>query len=270
MNIDAPDIASRNEETPTKPGAEPWYSIFGGRYQGNHPPFYDREQLPWTKTLEENWKVIRDELLGLIEEDPDRLQPYKINRSMSFPPKKWKTMGLIFWNMKNHRNCQRCPQTMKILQSLPGCTSASLSILEPQSNINPHQGDTDAVIRCHMGLSIPGNLPDCGFQVDNQIKGWEEGITLPFCDARTHTAWNHTSQRRYIMILDVMRPEFRNRKNEICAHVLASAAVQMLYQKYDFLRSRKRYIKKMIYHVVRAVMFLYLPFQRISLKRQPK
>ncbi|MCH7410673.1 aspartyl/asparaginyl beta-hydroxylase domain-containing protein [Belliella sp. DSM 111904] len=267
MKIDNQAIAPKQVEIVKNQELEPWYSIFGGRYQGDHPPFYEPEHLSWTKILEDNWKIIRDELFGLIEADPDRLKPYKINKSMSFPPKKWKTMGLIFWNMKNHKNCSRCPQTMKILKSLPGCTSASLSILEPHSNINPHQGDTDAVIRCHMGLSIPSSIPDCGFQVENEIREWREGKTLPFCDARTHTAWNHTSQRRYIMILDVIRPEFKNRKNEICAHVLASAAVQMLYQKYDFLRRRKRYVKKAIYHAVRVAMFIYLPFQRISFIR---
>lgn len=244
----------------------PWYSIFGGRYLGDQPAFHDKEQLPWTKILENNWEVIRKELIDLIEETPDRLQPYKINKSMSFPPQRWKTMGLIFWKMKNHKNCNRCPETMKILRSLPGCTSASLSILEPQSNINPHQGDTDAVIRCHMGLVIPGTLPDCGFQVDGEMREWKEGQTMPFCDARTHTAWNHTSERRYVMILDVMRPEFRNRKNEVCAHVLASAAVQMLYQKYNFLKRRKRYVKKIIYHIIRIIMYLYIPIQNVTLK----
>lgn len=245
---------------------EPWYSIFGGRYKGDHPSFYDKDQLEWTKILEDNWQVIHDELLGLIEESPERLQPYNINKSMSFPPQRWKTMGLIFWNMRNHKNCRRCPETMKILKTLPGCTSASLSILEPQSNINPHQGDTDAVIRCHMGLEIPGSLPECGFQVDENITEWQEGVTLPFCDAQTHTAWNHTDERRYVMILDVMRPEFQSRKNEICAHVLASAAIQILYQEFDFLRRRKRYVKKILYHVMRISFFVFLPFQRISFR----
>lgn len=242
---------------------DPWYSIFGGRYIGEHPALYNKDELPWIQTLEKNWEVIRDELLGLVEEDPERLQPYNINRSMSFPPQKWKTMGLIFWNMMNHKNCNRCPKTMAVLKQLPGCTSASLSILEPQSNINPHQGDTDAVIRCHMGLKIPAPLPECGFEVNGNIIGWQEGVALPFCDAQTHTAWNQTDQRRYVMILDVMRPEFQKRKNEVCAHVLASAAIQMLYQDYDFLRRRKRYVKKFIYHVIRIFFLAYLPFQRI-------
>jgi aspartyl/asparaginyl beta-hydroxylase (cupin superfamily) len=249
--------------------SKPWYSIFDGRYQGSHPPFYNRAELPWTKTLEANWEIIRDELIGLMQADPKRLHPYSINKSMSFPPERWRTMGLIFWNLKNHENCSRCPQTMRILRSLPGCTSASLSTLEPGSNINPHQGDTDAVIRCHLGLIVPASLPDCGFQVESEIRSWEEGITLPFCDARTHSAWNHSANRRYVMILDVMRPEYVSRKNQVCAHVLASSAMQMLYQKYEALRSRPGYIKKILYHAVRVALLVYIPFQRMSFRRMP-
>ncbi|SJN54912.1 Aspartyl/Asparaginyl beta-hydroxylase [Vibrio ruber DSM 16370] len=242
---------------------QPWYSIFGGRYTGDHPSFYDKADQPWTKILEENWLVIRDELFELLEENPERLQPYKINHAMAFPPQQWKTMGLMFWRLKNRHNCKRCPETIKLLKALPGCTSASLSILEPQSNINPHQGDTDAVIRCHMGLKIPAPLPDCGFQVRDKIKGWQEGVTLLFCDAQTHTAWNHTDLRRYVMILDIIRPEYQHRKNDICAHVLASAMIQMLYQKYEFLRRRKRYVKKSIYHVLRVGFAVYLPIHNL-------
>ncbi len=231
--------------------AEPWYAVWGERYRGDQPAFYRREDLPWTRVLEENWEVIRDELLHLLEARPDRLRPYSINHSMSFPPKRWKTMGLLFWGYRMSANCAACPQTMRIIGRLPGCTSFSLSILEPGANINPHQGDTDAVIRCHMGLVVPAGLPDLGFQVGSEIRPWEEGKTLPFCDARTHTAWNQTDARRYVVILDIIRPEFAHRKLEICSHVLASAAVQMIYPRFALLERKSGYVKKAIYHLAR-------------------
>lgn len=90
---------------------------------------------------------MRDELIALAESHPKRLKPYFINKSMSFPPLHWKTMGLYFWKYTMHSNCRRCPQTVRILRRIPGMTSCSLSVLEPGANINPHQGDTDAIIR---------------------------------------------------------------------------------------------------------------------------
>jgi ornithine lipid ester-linked acyl 2-hydroxylase len=145
--------------------SQPWYNLFGGRYDRDQPFFYDRADLPWTKTLEENAAVIRQEMLALLEDHASSLKPYFINKAMSFPPRHWKIMGLLFWNLRMHKNCRRCPKTVRILESIPDLTACSLNVLEPGSNINPHQGDTDAIIRCHLGLSIPASLPDCGFQV---------------------------------------------------------------------------------------------------------
>ncbi len=245
----------------------PWFNEFGGRYSGDRPAFYDPATLPWVKILEDNWVIIRDEMFALKDSRPQRLQPYFINKSMSFPPKSWQTMGLYFWTFTMHRNCRSCPQTVNILKSIPNLVSCSLSLLEPNSNINPHQGDTDAVIRCHLGLSIPGTLPDCGLQVDMEKHSWQEGKVLPFCDARSHTAWNHTKGKRYVLILDVMRPEFSRQKDSVCAKVLASSILQMLYQRYSGLGQRSGYLKSIIYSLSYGIIRMALPIQRWKLWR---
>lgn len=250
--------ATMEKSTPT-----PWYSVWGKRYAGDQPPFYDTTQLPWVKILEDNWEIMRDELMGLLASEPDRLKPYHINTSMSFPPEHWKVLGLYYWNLIMVENCKKCPRTVQLLRSIGGVTSFSISVLEPGSNINPHQGDTDAIIRCHVGLVIPGTLPDLGFQVGNEIRAWEEGKALPFCDAITHTAWNHTSKRRVILNLDVMRPEYLKQQNSICAHVLASSWLQMLYPRFPFLAETSGYLRKVFYHGCRYALLVYLPVQRI-------
>ncbi|CAH9064009.1 hypothetical protein PSECIP111951_03024 [Pseudoalteromonas holothuriae] len=240
----------------------PWFNIFGGKYTGGEPNFYATEQYPWVTVIEENWEVIRDELTALVAEKPERLQPYYINKSMSFPPNHWKTMGLYFWRIKMHRNCRRCPKTMAILDRIPNLTAASLSILEPNSNINPHQGDTDAVIRGHLGLSIPAEIPAAGFQVGKEIKSWENGKVLLFCDAHSHTAWNNTEQRRLVMIFDVMREEFAHKKDSVCAHVLADAVLQMMYQSMPVLHKLSGRFKRVCYKLLKGAIRVILPIQR--------
>lgn len=242
--------------------AQPWYNLFGGRYNRGQPFFYEREDLPWTKTLEENAEVIRREMLALLEQDAKSLKPYFINKAMSFPPRHWKTMGLLFWNLRMHKNCARCPETTRILESIPNLTAGSLSVLEPGSNINPHQGDTDAIIRCHLGLVIPGKLPECGFQVGTEVRPWEEGKSLPFCDAHTHWAWNQTSERRMIFIVDVVRPEYARMKNAVCSNVLASSLLQMLYQAFPWLNKTPGRIKALLYFLSRTAIRGFLPIQR--------
>ena len=242
---------------------KPWYNFFGGRYMGNEPSFYDRDKLSWVKPLEDNWEVIRDEVTSLAASKPERLQPYFINRAMSFPPKQWRTMGLYFWSFRMKSNCRKCPETVKVMRAIPGLISCSLSVLGPKSNINPHQGDTDATIRCHLGLKVPGTLPECGFQVGKEMRPWEEGKALPFCDAQMHTAWNDCSEQRLILIIDVVRPEYLKQKNRICAHVLAYSAIQMLYQRFAFLGKRSGAFKQGLYHMLRYGIAAILPIQRV-------
>lgn len=240
---------------------EPWYMVDGGRYPGEDPYFYDRESHPWVKTLEDNWEVIRDELDSLLNGDAERLQPY-FHKGMVWPPKHWKTLSFYFWGIRNHRNCRGCPNIARILESIPGLTAGSLSVLEAGSNINPHQGDTNAIVRAHLGLRVPTALPDCGFQVGSEIRPWEEGKMLLFCDAHTHTAWNHSPERRMVLIVDVMLPEFAQRESAICSHVLASSVLQRLYQRVGWLQRLPGRTQFALHFVFRHAIRVILPVQR--------
>ena len=212
-----------------KPAPPLWFSADGGRFAGDEPFFHDPEDFPWVKTLEDNWRPIKEEVEALLARREDRLSPY-FHASMVFPPQSWKTLGFRFWTYRMHENCRDCPKTAKILESIPNLTAASVSVLEAGANINPHQGDTNAIVRIHLGLDIPEGLPGCGFQVGSEARPWEEGRVLMFCDAHTHTAWNRSSRPRMVLIVDVMRPEFAERQASICSRVLASIALQMVSQ----------------------------------------
>lgn len=245
----------------TRARQKPWFMLYGGRFPGNEPCFYNPEEFAWVRTLEENWLVMQQEILSLLERRQERLKPY-FNKVMVFPPKKWKTLGFYFWKYKIHANCKDCPETTRILESIPNMTAGSLSVLEPGSNINPHQGDTNAIIRVHLGLSIPAPLPACGFQVGKEVREWKEGKALLFCDAHTHTAWNQTDLRRLVLIVDVMRPDFARETNAICSHVLASTFLQMAYQRFSWLNRLPGRVKYLIHFISRLFIRALLPIQR--------
>lgn len=236
-----------------------WYEIDGERYAGRDPTFYAPEDFPWVKTLEDNWRVIRDEVETLFRRDASRLNPYFVD--LAFPPKQWKTMGFYFWKYRLHANCRACPRTAQILESIPNMTAGSVSVLEAGSNINPHHGDTNAIIRVHLGLSIPAPLPVCGFQVGPDIRRWHEGKALLFCDAHSHSAWNHSAERRVVLIVDVMRPEFADRANAICAHVLATSGLQVLSQRVAALRGMPRRVKFALHAAMRGILRIALAVQ---------
>ena len=217
------------------PASALWFNYNEGAFKGSEPFFFDTNDFQWVKEIESKWHVIYEELMTLVKEHESSLLPYP-NREMTTKLNKWKTFGFMFWTIKSRSNCKKCPETWKLLKTIPNLLAGSFSLLEAGTTIKPHQGDTNAIVRCHLGLKIPAPAPQCAFRVGNETRGWNEGKFLMFCDAHTHTAWNNSNEKRYIMILDVMRPEYAAQKKTICSRVLAAIYIEIAYQRSQFLR----------------------------------
>lgn len=213
----------------------PWLADGPAPYPHDMPFFYDPADFPVVREIEAQWQTIRDELVAAIQEGSSELVPYhdleKTNKTAS-----WRTAGLMYWTMKSKKNIARFPKTWEIFRRLPNVTSCSLHLLEPNSTIKPHVGDTDAMMRCHMGLIVPAPLPRCGFRCGTQTTSWTEGKVFIFNDACEHTAWNNTSENRYVISFDLMRPEFLPIKHWIAAQVLGKIHVEVMYQHVPFMR----------------------------------
>lgn len=194
-----------------------WYCNSGKKYKGEEPLFFDIDA-PWINLLEKDWLVIRGELDNLLQ---GKTNPLMNNPEIDLvsKPGQWKVFPFFFWKRKFEENCQKCPQTVELLESFPNMVSASFSLLEPDSAIKPHRGNTNAVMRCHLGLKIPASLPNCGIKIGNIERSWVEGELFMFCDCHRHSAWNHTSEKRYVLMLDIVRPEFVSKTKEICDRV---------------------------------------------------
>lgn len=201
--------------------AEPWFADSAKPFHGPEPFFYDTREFPWVARIESQWTVIRDELMASVAADENMLQPY-IDRTMTSRPNQWKTLGLMFWTRRSQTNCRRFPKIWALLRDVPGIIAISLNMLDADTTIKPHIGNTNAIIRCHLGLVVPEPAPRCGFRVGSETRSWNEGEFLMFCDAHRHTAWNNTDRRRYILVVDVMRPEFMRTKLGTSSRVLAA------------------------------------------------
>jgi aspartyl/asparaginyl beta-hydroxylase (cupin superfamily) len=212
-----------------------WFSYNGGAFKGADPFFFDTAAFPWVKELESQWTVIRDELYQLLNEHEQSLVPY-VNREMTSKPNQWKTFGLMFWSLKSRENSAKMPRTWKLVETIPNVLAASFNLLEPGTTIKPHRGDTNAIIRCHLGLEIPAPAPECAFRVGTETRGWKEGEFFMFCDAHPHTAWNNSDKRRYVFVVDILRPEFAEQKTAICSRVLSAIYLETVYQRVALLR----------------------------------
>lgn len=225
-----------------------WYSFLGGKSEDDSIGYYNNEDFPWVKLLEDNFEVIKCEIQDYIKRNEEVIKPY-FNNDLVTKEKSWKTFAFFFWTWRVNNNIKQCPKTNKILQQIPEIVSASVSIMEPGVQIKLHRGDTNAVVRSHLALVAPIKLPDCGFEVNEEKISWKEGSVFIFNDAAKHTAWNHSGKRRYVLLMDVMRPEYVNKKYIVCSMVLGGLVMQAILQKISFLQKSPRFIKKSILYI---------------------
>jgi aspartyl/asparaginyl beta-hydroxylase (cupin superfamily) len=201
-----------------------WYHSDERAYDETDPNLYSISAFPELALIETHWSEIAIELKQFIQEkdtefSSNAYEGIKIEGS-------WSSITFMFWGFERSSGIyEKCPLLASHLKFIKGLVSISFSCLAPQSSITPHQGDTNAIARCHLGIEIPANLPICGLKVGNDERSWQEGKWVVFNDAYLHSAWNHSDKRRVLMIVDIMRPEYLIKKKSICSHVVADLII---------------------------------------------
>lgn len=201
------DIVVKNlEKTVLK---DAWLENLVGKYSLiGDSAFFDPQQFPWTQELEANWTVIRQELEQVLQ-DVDELPNFQDISKRQYRianDNLWKTYFFYAFGFKATNNCQRCPQTTKLLEKIPGMKVAFFSILAPGKHIPEHRGKHKGIIRYHLGLMIPEPQSACRIRIADKVAYWEEGKSLMFDDTFYHEAWNETDDYRVVLFLDIARP----------------------------------------------------------------
>lgn len=171
-------------------------------------PFLDSSQFAWTKRLEDNWEIIQSELNAILENKQviPNFQDISEDQKSITNDDKWKTYFFYGFGYKAEENCARCPETTKLIESVPNMTTAFFSILEPGKHIPAHRGVYKGFLRYHLGLLIPEPKEQCRIRVANTIAHWEAGKSMMFDDTYDHEVWNDTDGLRAILFMDVIRP----------------------------------------------------------------
>jgi len=174
---------------------------------GDHP-FFDPAQFPCVKSLEENWRPIRAELDKLLEAREHIPSFHQVSPDQKRISKddNWKTFILYGFGRKAERNCRQCPETTRVLETIPHLQTALFSIVAPGYHIPPHRGVTKGVIRIHLGLMIPKQRDECFIRVGEETRHWEQGKCIVLDDTFEHEVWNRTDEQRVVLFIDVERP----------------------------------------------------------------
>lgn len=235
-----------------------WFSFFDrGDYKGNEPAFFNVGEIDWYPII----KNSREEILKEFQSvKSDVYSPY-FNQSVVNQENIWKTISFKFWTVNYYKNQKLYPVITKTLNQIPGLLTASINKLEAGGLIVPHNGDSNGFYRCHIGLDIPAELPEAGFKVLDESRSWEEGELLVFCDANMHEAWNKSEKDRYILVFDVIRPEFKNRKSKLVHTVSASIFLQGLAEKMPLLYKLPLIIQGLIHFFARMCSVVFIPIR---------
>lgn len=171
-------------------------------------PVFDNKNFTAAKILEQNWGGIRKELEAILphRKELPSLQDVQREQKVLNQDDNWKTYFLYGFGIKATGNCQACPFTTQVLESIEGMKTAFFSILSPGKHIPAHKGIYKGLIRMHLGLIIPGNTGDCKMRIDKQFIHWEEGKAVVFDDTYDHEVWNNSSEVRVVLLVDIMRP----------------------------------------------------------------
>lgn len=114
--------------------------------------FWNADLVPFSSIIREHWSAIAQECDQVIESTP-------LWRETEIYEGTWRLF--VFYDYETGgteavpQNLARCPETSRILDSIPGRHAASFSALGPRSRIKPHVGLDHGLLRFHCGLRVP-------------------------------------------------------------------------------------------------------------------
>ncbi len=231
-------------------------------YNGMLDCYYSPEAFPELSPLKENWERIRNEILEIEKKEGfikgmNSISPAKIEGEG-----RWSLVYLMSFRWKFHNNIKKFPVTWSVIQQIPNCVFAGISILPPHTEIKPHYGDTNAIVRTHLGLIVPEPYPVIGINVKGENRGWEDGELLCFINVQQHHVWNNSSKRRYVLMFDFIPQPLIHRTDEICSTALGSQSFIFFYKHTRLVKHLPTFIHSMMCKTFSVFWRIYLPIQR--------
>lgn len=195
-------------------------------------PYFKRESLDWTQTVESHFDEIKQEVMENLDIEGDG-QPY-LDPEISLIGEDWdKIKGKMTWGsvhlynqgQPNAQIIAKFPKLDKILKKIPLCTLGGnpseifISILQPETKIPPHFGVSNSVLTVHLPLVVPAG---CSLRVEEHILMQKEGEILAFDDSYDHEANNPSKTPRIVLIFEVWHPDLTEVEQQAIAATFAS------------------------------------------------
>lgn len=169
-------------------------------------PYLSRQLFPELDIFRDNWQVIRDEAIHLLEHGAIKASDKRDDIGFnSFFKRGWKRFYLKWYNDPLPSARTSCPKTLELIAKVPSINAAMFTFLPAGSRLGLHRDPYAGSLRYHLGLITP-NDDDCFIEVDGQRYSWRNGEDIIFDETYLHQAENRTDVDRLIFFCDVARP----------------------------------------------------------------
>lgn len=180
-------------------------------YRGREIKFYDMLQehkqglLDDFLKLNPEWLTVQDSIAYETENGEFHKRDYEdgyISKKQG-----WNVLALVsqFNGQPFEEQREKYPTAFKLIDFFgKECKIATYSTFEPGNILRRHTGPENREaknIRIHIPLIIPKG--DVGFEVHGEEIHWDD--IFAFNNQKAHSAWNLTSERRLIFIIDLTR-----------------------------------------------------------------
>jgi len=230
-------------------------------YKGHLDCYYDPALFPELAPLKENWKAIRDEVLEFEKKNGPLTGMSSLSHAETYGGN-WTLIYLMSFSRIIHKNKAMFPVISSVIDQIPSIVFAAISILPPHTEIAPHFGDTNGIVRTHLGLIIPAPYPTIAIKVLEEERGWKEGELLCFINVQKHSVWNRSSERRYLLMVDFVPKNLVHRQAEICASGLGSQSFIYFYKNVALVRAMPAFVHNIMCSAFAFFWRIFLPFQR--------
>ena len=160
---------------------------------------------PIVAALEGNSAQIKQEVLEVMNSQPDKMQQYD---HYIVSDKQWQAYYLVK-DGEQTVDTGEVPTTRRILNNelkdwICPLLEMHFSVLAPGVALPAHCDLWNFSINLHLAVDIPN---DCAIKVAGETRQWTEGECLLFDYSYEHEVWNKSDKTRVCLLMDIWHPE---------------------------------------------------------------
>jgi beta-hydroxylase len=166
---------------------------------------FDMKNTELLKLLDDNIDFIQKEYQAIFDNNQlNNIEDfYKVDTEIG-QDENWKSFPFKLYNNSFEKNLLLCPNINRLLQSIPSCTSAMISVLCPGKYISPHKGLYKGIIRCLFTIEVPSEGA-VWIVIDGKRYDFQRGKAIFFDETYLHEVKNEADGNRVALYLDIYR-----------------------------------------------------------------